>query len=224
MTPDALRAQPRSIGCRTRLLVCATLVALCCAAASGEERRVSFDMPAQPLTNALVGFADRTGMTALIDGELAGELQSSPVKGRLAPQDALRILLAGTGLSIRYSDSHAFTVGLAQSSAPLRAGSGDDRGAYFLKVQDAVERSLCGNGETRPGNYRAAFQIWVADSGAVQAVHLLGSTGDEARDATIENRLNGNNVTPPPPNLPQPLTIILQRRAAAMACPPPGRS
>jgi len=207
--------------------MCATIVALCGTGASGQERRVNFDMPAQPLANALVDFADRTGMTALIDGELAGGLQSAPVKGRLAPQDALRILLAGTGLSIRYSDTHAFTVGLAKPAwtnvaVPIYAGRGDDAGAYFLKVQDIVERTLCSDGQTRPGTYRAAFQIWVADSGIVQAVHFLGTTGNEARDAAIASLLTDNNVAPPPRDLPQPLTILLEQKAVA-GCSSPGR-
>lgn len=182
-------------------------------------------MPAQPLANALVEFADVTGMTALVDGDLASGLHSSPVKGRLAPREALRILLAGTGVAIRYADAHAFTVGPAppaQVGAPApRGGSGDGRGGYFLKVQDAVEHALCGDGRTRPGGYRLAVQLFIADSGAVEAVHLLGSTGDDARDAAISAVLVRAGVAPPPRQLPQPLTIVLQQKAGAACCAPP---
>jgi hypothetical protein len=188
-----------------------------------QERRVSFDMPAQSLASALVEFADTTGMAALIDGELTSGLQSSPVKGYLSPPDALRVLLAGTGLSIRYAGVSAFTVGLAtpeqsRETAQSRDARRKDYEVYFSQVQNALERALCRNDDIRPGQYRAAFQIWVGDDGTIQALHFLGSTGNETRDATITTVLTKTSVTLPPRDLPQPLTIILQPNVPDPGC------
>jgi len=87
------------------------------------ERYINFDLAPQPLGTALVAFANQTGMTALVDGELASGLQSSSVIGRFSPQDALQVLLAGTGLVIRYAGANAFTVGLP----PPQASAGTQR-------------------------------------------------------------------------------------------------
>jgi Secretin and TonB N terminus short domain len=205
--------------CRSLILWCGLLLVHTVNGASAQEQRINFDMSAQPLASALVDFADRTGMAALVDGELTSGLRSSPVKGRLTPEDALRVLLAGTGLSIRYAGANAFTVGLARSepghaSGRPKNGRRADQGVYFSQLQDAVERALCRNDNTRPGRYRAAFQIWVGEGGVVQALHFLASTGDETRDATITALLTTIGVAPPPRDLPQPLTIILQQKAS----------
>ena len=211
--------------CRSLILWSALLLVHAVNGALAQERRIEFDIPAQPLATALVDFADRTGMAALVDGELTSGLRSSPVKGRLAPADALRVLLAGTGLSIRYAGANAFTVGLARSepghaSGRPKNGRRADQDIYFSQVQDAVERALCRNDNTRPGRYRAAFQIWVGEGGAVQALHFLGPTGDDTRDATITALLMAIGIAPPPRDLPQPLTIILQQKPSieGMGC------
>ncbi|MDE5457056.1 energy transducer TonB [Bradyrhizobium sp. CSA112] len=189
--------------------------------AFAQDGRTDFDIPAQPLASALVQFADKTGMAALIDGELASGLQSSPVKGQVSPPNALRILLAGTGLSIRYAGANAFTVGIAtpkERAARPRDGRSADYGVYFSQVQSILERTLCRNDDIRLGQNRAAFQIWVGDSGAVQALHFLGSTGDETRDAMITGALMKASVAPPPHDLPQPLTVILQPKTSGRSC------
>lgn len=225
MISDALNlAQVRSVRLfRSRFQWCALVLMLSTTVLWAQERRVSFDMPAQSLASALVEFADKSGMAALIDGELANGLQSSPVKGYLAPPDALRILLAGTGLSIRYAGVSAFTVGLmTPEQSPETVRSRHERrmdyGVYFSQVQNALERALCHSDGIRLGQYRAAFQMWVGDDGAVQALHFLGSTGDETRDATITAALTKISVAAPPRNLPQPLTIVLQPKAPDPGC------
>lgn len=227
--PDALKgAHVRRVQSRRSLMppTVATLVFLA-TAAWGQGRYVSFDMPARPLADALVDFANLTGMTALVDGKLASGLRSSPVKGRLTSADALRVLLAGTGLSIRYAGINAFTVGPPLEEDKAQGGAGSqtvlpvDYSAYFSRLQDAVEQVLCHGEDTRPGGYRAAFQIWVEENGAVGALHLLSSTGDESRDAAITTRLTKSAVVPPPGNIPQPFTILLQAKATGVACARP---
>lgn len=223
LTPDApFVAQARSAWL-CRALICGLCLVLAINVALAQNEHTSFDIPAQSLASALVQFADKTGMAALIDGELANGLQSSPVKGRLPAAVALRVLLAGTGLSIRYAGAQAFTVGVttleqSHERAQLRNGRRADYGVYFSQVQNTIERTLCRNGDIRPGQYRAAFQIWVGDGGSVQALHFLDSAGDEARDAMIATVLTKASVAPPPRDLPQPLTIILQPKTSAPGC------
>ena len=61
----------------------------------------SFDIPAQPLTEALIQFGRQAGLQASTDPNLAGGLQSTSVEGVMTWQEALSRLLAGTGLSYR---------------------------------------------------------------------------------------------------------------------------
>jgi hypothetical protein len=186
--------------------------------ASTEARR--FDIPPQPLAGALVAFADRTGMTALVDAQLAGGKRSTAVKGLLTPQDALRLLLAGTGLSFRRAGDTAFSVGPNTAAPPIEVptGSRGDYQIYFAQMQNAIEHILCSNADIRPGLYRTVVQVWIGSAGAVDAIHAVSSSGDETRDARVADTIARIRLAPPPSSLPQPVTVILNRSASDAAC------
>lgn len=181
----------------------------------------SYDIQAQPLVAALAEFADQAGMAALVDAEVARDRISSTVKGRLVPQDALRILLAGTGLSFRRVNDTAFAVGPNTSEPmPDRLSEGQRNGAYnayFLRIQDQAERSLCNDPRIHAGMERGVVQVWVGPAGAVDAVHVVTRLDDERRTALAE-RIMRTRVAPPPAGLPQPVTMILRGNAAGGHC------
>lgn len=221
--PDALAIVRvrRACSCRPLSQGLALMLALSpIGGAKAYERYVNFDLAAQPLGSALVEFANRTGMTALIDGEVANGLRSSAVKGRFSPTDALQVLLAGTGLAIRYVGANAFTVGpnSAVDAPGPRSTRRSDGSAYFAELQNSVERTLCRNDDTRLGAYRAAFQVWIEETGRIRALHLLGSTGNEGLDAAIVTHITNDTVAPPPRDLPQPITIILRSESLNRGC------
>lgn len=66
------------------------------AAAAPSER--NFNIPAQPLADALVVFGRQSGLEVDIDGALARDLQAPAVAGAMRAEQALARLLAGTGL------------------------------------------------------------------------------------------------------------------------------
>jgi iron complex outermembrane receptor protein len=71
------------------------------------EARMTFDIPAQPLSSALTAFGIQSGYQVAVDqGVLAG-LQSPGVRGSFAPRDALRQLLGNSGLAARFTDSRS---------------------------------------------------------------------------------------------------------------------
>lgn len=190
-------------------------------AQASEARR--FDIAAQPLASALVEFADKTGMAALVDAELASGKRSTSVTGRLIPQDALRILLAGTGLSFRRAGDTAFTVGPNAAASVTGDGhAGEHRRVefetYFSLMQSVIEHALCDNADVRPGPYRLVVQVWIGEAGAVDAVHTVGSSGDETRDARITDTIKGARVARPPADMPQPVTVVLHRRNTDAIC------
>lgn len=59
---------------------------------------VSYDIPAQPLSSALVSFSNATGLQLFFDAGLVRGKMSSGVKGAMSRGEALGRLLAGSGL------------------------------------------------------------------------------------------------------------------------------
>jgi hypothetical protein len=180
---------------------------------------VSFDIGPQPLSSAVRAFSDVTGQALLVDERLLVGRMSPGARGEFTPEDALRRLLAGTGLRERYTSDKAFTlmssvdanrdVTGAAPMPPVEERADTLVASYGAALQTAVEAALCRTPLTRPGEYRLALQVWVDGSGEVHRLRLLGSTGRAERDQAVESVLGGLRVDPPPPGLAQPLTLLL---------------
>ncbi|MFZ0500852.1 MAG: STN domain-containing protein, partial [Steroidobacteraceae bacterium] len=63
--------------------------------------RLSADIPAQPLAQALAAFAEQTGLQVAYVSGLIRDQRSKPVKAGLPAREALTQLLEGTGLRIQ---------------------------------------------------------------------------------------------------------------------------
>jgi hypothetical protein len=138
--------------------------------------------------------------------------------GAQLPEDALRALVAGSGLVPRNTGVRAFT--LVPAPAPATAAHLPRNPQYSAALQAAVTKVLCQLHETRPGGYRIAARLWVGPSGQVTRIGFLGSTGDAERDAVLASLFKQVVVAEPPPaNLPQPTTVvILPRQETAEGC------
>jgi len=194
----------------------------------------TFDVPAQPLPEALQSYGEITGVAVLIDARLLGGLRSTAVSGRYAPREALQRMLTGTGLAPHFVDNGAFTLVPAGSAdtrdavpvaAPTNTPSLPERtrqrGARV--IQQSLEQALCGTPLTRPGRYRARLRIWLTEPDQrIRAPELLESTGDAARDAAIVTRLRDLPLPGLPADLPQPITLLLLPEAPGAT--PPCRS
>jgi hypothetical protein len=186
-----------------------------CCGESKAERPILLDIPAQPLASALEAYSAAAGVEAFYDSNLAAERRSTAVKGILAPDVALRILLEGTGLTVVYA-TNTFTI-IPVASTPQGDGSRLASHEPFLAiVQREVERAFCRRWETVPGQYRLALRFSIGPSGEVLYPRFLGSTGDRQRDDLIADLLGGLSVEQPPPRgLPQPITMIISPRQPA---------
>ncbi|MEZ0222818.1 MAG: STN domain-containing protein [Tardiphaga sp.] len=205
---------------RASLLVSAlTLIALLPAAAqqikggsSSPTAPIAFDLASQPLSDALYAYSNVTGIEVLVPGDLLARRQSSSVVGVLAPDEALRVLLAGSGLVPRSTGLNAFTLVPAppDTSATSRVPRFPQ---YSAALQAAVTHVLCQLRETQPGGYWVVARLWVGPSGEVTRVGVLGSTGDANRDEVLSALLRRVVIgVPPPPNLPQPTTVVVLPR------------
>jgi iron complex outermembrane receptor protein len=81
----------------------------------------NFSIPPQPLAGAISAFSRVTGIDVVGDGGIARSVQSSGVSGNLTPQQALTRLLAGTGLSYRFTN--ASTVAIQKPNADGSIGA-----------------------------------------------------------------------------------------------------
>ncbi|MBW3572303.1 MAG: TonB-dependent siderophore receptor [Gemmatimonadetes bacterium] len=84
---------------------------------------VRFNIPAQPLTDALRAFSRQAAVRVQLDIPAAAGVQSHPVLGAYTAPEALRQLLAGTGLAAQFADGE---------TALVTRGQGGVRGAYTL--------------------------------------------------------------------------------------------
>jgi hypothetical protein len=182
-----------------------------------------FDIDAQPLATALRAFSEAAGVAVLFDDALVAGRQSPGVHGDVAPRDALRILLVGTGLNARFSSMNAFTVTSSNESlpddavapmepAPVADGLALDARAAAV-VQGAIERALCAHDSTRPGSFRLAMQLWIDSAGSVADVAALAPSDDASRDDRVLAALRSVRV-PAVLHRFSPVTILLTPSAA----------
>ena len=87
------------------------------------ERR--FDIPAQPLTDALVAFGRQSGIQVTVDGTLVRNVSSPAVRGTMTGWEALTRLLAGSGLTYVVADEETVAIerpGQQNDDGTLRLG------------------------------------------------------------------------------------------------------
>lgn len=98
------------------------------AQASNEQTALNdtraFDIPAQPMPQALVRFGQQAGLQITVDGALVRGLTAPPVDGRMTTHQALDALLAGSGLTYELNDGRTVVIkamdnGQANGATPL---------------------------------------------------------------------------------------------------------
>ncbi|MCK9917684.1 STN domain-containing protein [Microbacteriaceae bacterium K1510] len=182
-------------------------------AAAPEDRQIDYDIPVQSLTSALSTFAATSGMQVLYETSLASGRMSTAIKGRFAPEAALRVLLEGTGLVGRRTDIDAITIAPDARERPVNTAAVAPDARFLGALQAGILRALCAANETRPGSYRLAFQIWMSPSGIIERSALLGATGAEQRDDALAKALQGVSTGAIPPyGLTQPITMVVVPR------------
>lgn len=108
-----------------------------------------YNIPAQPLDNALTELADNADLKLLYPVETVKNQQSKPVSGNYLPQQALQKMLDGTGVTAQTGSNGAIVLAKADiadnasSSTIEKASSTESNDAITLKtmtVTDTVEK------------------------------------------------------------------------------------
>lgn len=79
-------------------------------AAIGASARAAFDIRPQPLTQALVQFSNATGVQLFFNSDLARGINSPGAQGSLTRTEALGRILAGSGLSYRFTNPNTVSI------------------------------------------------------------------------------------------------------------------
>ncbi|HWA51259.1 MAG TPA: TonB-dependent receptor [Dongiaceae bacterium] len=96
-----------------------------------------YDIPAQDLSGAVTTFGRQSGLQVVVDSAILSGLRSQPVAGHLTTEEAINQMLAGTGLTWRYTDTG--TVALERQINP---GADSGNGLMALPpVTVTAERS-----------------------------------------------------------------------------------
>ncbi len=188
---------------------------------------VHFDLPAQPLARVLQAFGGLTDLVVVVPRPLLDGRTSTPIDGDYLPGDALRHILAGTGLEANFIGVGEAIIAPATATSPAPAsansqlieanavdgvlsGGGDYR-SYVAMIQTRLTGALCESALTRPGSYRLVAQLRVDDSGRIAASNMIEPTGLPDRDSAIERTLRMLVLdSPPPAGFPEPVTILLR--------------
>ncbi|WP_254798608.1 TonB family protein [Sphingobium sp. AS12] len=153
------------------------------------------------------------------------------VSGTYTPRDALRRLLSGTGLIVRYSRADAATItrpGAIEQSrlvplgrvivrervAPTRFLS-VERMAYYTQLESELQAHLVSSERTGRLAFNVVVQLQVSDDGRLSDVGIRRSSGNRSTDALVTEAILQAIVSPPPHGLEQPLAVALRgaRRA-----------
>jgi hypothetical protein len=233
---------PRTTAKRAGVALAALVAALICVAKAAEPEPASttqpidFEIPSQPLANALHAYGRRMGIQVLYESRSAIGRQSEAVLGQFTPDEALKRLLAGTDLEVRHARADAIslvapvgldipptnplaTADLSIGELRVRApGKSNDLARfqdYSETLQAEIQRALLKNTTTGSGNYRAVLDLWIDSARTIQKTALLQSTGESTRDAAITATLQGLMINrPTPADAPQPIRAVVVMRTS----------
>lgn len=186
---------------------------LCASAAqpkTGSREVVTFNIPSQPLADALVAYGAATGLEVYYDGTLAVGRRSAALDGSFMPMHGLEILLDGTGFWPRATAPDSFTlISLQRAELPARLPESllRQHEPFFSALQAGIAAALCDTDADQVK--QIIFSFWITGTGAIYGARLLGSE-QSASGARLVERVNKVNIgRPSPADVPQPITMAV---------------
>jgi outer membrane receptor protein involved in Fe transport len=178
---------------------------------AGQAKRHSYELPAQPLADSLRAVALTSGVSIVAAAELLKERQAPALQGEHSPEEAVKILLEGSGLGFRAVGSdlviEAMTPAAPHEGADIIITGSRIRGAPISSpvirldqqaMRDAGQAGLAEALRTIPQNFGGGQNPGVGfnvpatsgvDVGGAATINLRGL----GSDATL-TLLNGNRL------------------------------
>ncbi|MCA6108464.1 STN domain-containing protein [Bradyrhizobium cenepequi] len=174
--------------------------------------KVQFDIPAQPLAEALVAYGAATGLEVFYDGSLALGQRSTGIKGAFAPIDALEALLRGTGYGPKTSQ-YGDAISIIKTPRALAVSQTAALGRfepYLAIIQARVTEALCKADDAKPDDGEIMISFWLDPSGRVLRAQLWSPGLSANRQRVLLPGLQGLEVGHAvPAGLPQPLAMVI---------------
>ena len=138
-------------------------------AIASEAQRQAFDIPAGPLARQLNELAAQTGLLLAADAELTRDRQSQAVQGHYSAEEALDLMLAGSGLAAERKDGRYQLVAAASAQ---QQGATMELGATTIMGQ-GMGQATENSGSYTPGLTSAASKTPTSLKETPQSVSVL---------------------------------------------------
>jgi hypothetical protein len=194
---------------------------------SNPDAVIAFNIPSQPLEQALVALGKAANIQVAYDADLLHGQRSSPVVGAFRARDALELMLRGTGLRARYTTTSGVTLApiakaadqvlqlqaMRVEGAPIAA---DQR--RFTDYAKTLEARIIGGLQRSRGDTKFAYELtirmWLLPDGRIDRMEVVStSVSPRQTDALLAIIRSTDPLDPPPAGLPQPLPFHFFSRA-----------
>jgi len=102
----------------------------------------TFDIPAQPLAQALTTLGQQAGLQFAVTASVVAGKTSTPVAGAMTAEQALRLMLSGTGISYRFTSPTSVTItGAPDTSGALQLDPIQVQGAFIVPPQAMIDNA-----------------------------------------------------------------------------------
>jgi hypothetical protein len=202
------------------------------AAAPASNGKILFSIRAQPLLTAMESFGKITKAQIVYDSTLVRGRRSPGVSGSHTPNEALSLLLAGTGIEGGYQGPNTVVLLIQPAELPtgqttaympdqhqalaldtLRVEAAPTPEIFFqsyvLLVESEIKRALQFKDDSVKRPLR--IKVWVDANGTIRQSALFLSSGNQQTDAYVLRRVQGLALqTPPPAGFPNPVHIRIR--------------
>nr|WP_254919682.1 TonB-dependent receptor [Stenotrophomonas sp. CC120222-04] len=183
-------------------------------AAAAQDGVHAYDIPAQPLEQAVERFSVISGWSVMYPGDLAAGRSSHALRASLAPLPALQMLLQDTGIEAEVIGEQRVVLRRGgQLVAEADVGTGlpvAERRRRYGGLQQRLRAAFCDDPEIAPGRYAATLRFRVDGEGQVQQPELLSGSGSARRDARLLQAMQGLVLAAEAGELPQPVTLQIR--------------
>nr|WP_232460539.1 STN domain-containing protein [Stenotrophomonas maltophilia] len=183
-------------------------------AAAAQDGVHAYDIPAQPLEQAVERFSVISGWSVMYPGDLAAGRSSHALRASLAPLPALQMLLQDTGIEAEVIGEQRVVLRRGgQLVAEPDVGTGlpvAERRRRYGGLQQHLRAAFCDDPEIAPGRYAATLRFRVDGEGQVQQPELLSGSGSARRDARLLQAMQGLVLAAEAGELPQPVTLQIR--------------
>lgn len=178
-------------------------------------------LPSQPLAQALARFDEYSGFAGFYRADLVRGRASAEVVLNGQPVVELAALLNGSGLWAEFTGDTRYVLGPLTVDSPRQATALRPAGqaGFQARLQQAVVKALCREAATAPGDYRLALALHIGAGGMTDAVHLLGSSGQPARDRLIQAALEQLRPGEAPAGTSAPFVVLITPSTVSPCAP-----